>query len=84
MIKIPGTKEGLVDINTLLEEGINVNVTLLFSLERSVAGLETNLKALVQSQAQGAVTRQCCIGSELHSASHRKILITLERFPEAG
>jgi hypothetical protein len=61
-----------------------VNVTLLFLLERYVAGLETNLKALVQRQAQEAVTRQCCIGSELHSESHRKISKPLGRFPEAG
>ncbi len=84
MINIPGTEEGLVVIKTMLEEGINVNVTLLFSLERYVAGLETNLKALVQRQAQGAVTRQCCIGSEFYSESHRKILKPLGRFPEAG
>ena len=29
MIKIPGTKEGLPAIRTLLEEGININITLL-------------------------------------------------------
>jgi transaldolase len=31
MIKIPGTKEGLPAIRTLLEEGININITLLFA-----------------------------------------------------
>lgn len=34
MIKVPGTKEGLLAINELITEGINVNVTLLFGLER--------------------------------------------------
>src|SRR6266567_1488357 len=34
MIKVPGTAEGLPAIETLLTEGINVNVTLLFSQER--------------------------------------------------
>lgn len=33
-IKIPGTEAGLPAIEDLLAEGINVNVTLLFSLER--------------------------------------------------
>ena len=34
MIKIPGTKEGLPAITETLGHGINVNVTLIFSLER--------------------------------------------------
>ncbi len=34
MIKIPATKEGLPAIRAVLAEGINVNVTLIFSLER--------------------------------------------------
>ena len=34
MIKVPGTKQGLLAINELITEGINVNVTLLFGLER--------------------------------------------------
>lgn len=31
MIKVPGTSEGLPAIRTLLEEGININITLLFA-----------------------------------------------------
>ncbi len=31
MIKVPGTTEGLPAIRTLLEEGININITLLFA-----------------------------------------------------
>lgn len=34
MIKIPGTKEGLPAIKQLISEGININVTLLFGLDR--------------------------------------------------
>ena len=33
MVKVPGTKPGLTAIRTLIGEGINVNVTLLFSQE---------------------------------------------------
>jgi transaldolase/transaldolase/glucose-6-phosphate isomerase len=47
MIKVPGTKDGLPAIEQLISEGINVNVTLLFGLERYrevaeayIAGLE--------------------------------------------
>nr|WKN39499.1 transaldolase [Tunicatimonas sp. TK19036] len=34
MIKVPGTKEGLPAITQLLGEGININVTLLFNVDR--------------------------------------------------
>ena len=34
MIKIPGTKEGLPAITQTIAEGININVTLIFSLDR--------------------------------------------------
>ena len=53
MIKIPGTPEGLVAVRTLLAEGINVNVTLLFSVERYAQVLETYMQALEDRQAQG-------------------------------
>lgn len=35
-IKIPGTKEGVPAIEQLLYEGININITLLFSVDRYV------------------------------------------------
>lgn len=48
LIKVPATREGLPAIETLISEGINVNVTLLFSVEmyrqvaeRYLRGLET-------------------------------------------
>ena len=51
MIKVPGTKEGLPAIEELISEGINVNVTLLFGLDRYrqvaeayIAGLEKRAK----------------------------------------
>ena len=34
MIKIPATRQGLPAIQTVLSEGINVNITLIFSVER--------------------------------------------------
>ena len=52
MIKVPGTPAGLVAIRQLIGAGINVNVTLLFSVERYrevaaayAAGLEAALEA---------------------------------------
>ena len=51
MVKVPGTKPGLTAIRTLISEGINVNVTLLFSqqvyadvAEAYISGLEAFAK----------------------------------------
>ena len=53
MIKIPGTEEGLTAIRTLLTEGINVNVTLLFSVSRYAQVMDIYLQALEARHAQG-------------------------------
>jgi transaldolase len=52
-IKIPGTIEGLPAIEQLLYEGVHVNITLLFSLSRYEAVLETYLRALERRRADG-------------------------------
>ncbi len=51
MIKVPATREGVVAFEKLIAKGINVNVTLLFSVERYkevteayIAGLEDRLR----------------------------------------
>jgi transaldolase len=46
MVKIPGTAEGLPAIRQCLSEGINVNITLLFSIERYRQVMEAYLAAL--------------------------------------
>jgi transaldolase len=48
MVKIPGTAEGLPAIERCLTEGMNVNVTLLFALERYTEVREAYLAALEQ------------------------------------
>ena len=45
-IKVPATTEGLVAIRQLISEGINVNVTLLFSLNRYRAVAEAYIEGL--------------------------------------
>jgi transaldolase len=50
-IKIPGTVEGLTAIEALLCEGINVNVTLLFAVERYVEAAHAYLRALERRRA---------------------------------
>ncbi len=52
MIKVPGTPEGAVAVRRLIADGINVNITLLFSIDAHrrvidayIAGLEDRLAA---------------------------------------
>jgi transaldolase len=54
MIKVPGTRAGLPAIRTLIAEGVNVNVTLLFGLERYREVVDAFLSGLEQRVASGA------------------------------
>ncbi len=46
MVKIPGTLEGLDAVEQLLYDGINVNITLLFAVERYQAVAQRYIQAL--------------------------------------
>lgn len=52
-IKIPATVEGLSAITATLAEGISVNVTLIFSLERYRAVLEAHAEGLERARDAG-------------------------------
>lgn len=53
MIKIPGTKPGLPAIRQAIAEGININVTLLFSLDRYAAVAEAYISGLEDRMQAG-------------------------------
>ena len=53
MIKVPGTEAGVGAVQTLLREGINVNVTLLFSLESHERVMHAYIEALEARLAAG-------------------------------
>ncbi|OXM56300.1 transaldolase [Amycolatopsis thailandensis] len=53
LIKIPATEEGLPAITKTLAEGISVNVTLIFSVERYKAVIEAYFAGLEQAKANG-------------------------------
>ncbi len=53
MIKIPGTLEGLPAITQTIAAGINVNVTLIFSLARHDAVIDAYLTGLERLAASG-------------------------------
>ena len=48
MIKVPGTPSGVPAIKTLISEGINVNVTLLFSIDAYTAAAQAYIEGLTQ------------------------------------
>ncbi len=52
-IKIPATEAGLPAITATLAEGISVNVTLIFGLDRYSAVMEAFLAGLEQAKANG-------------------------------
>ncbi|MCC6543606.1 MAG: bifunctional transaldolase/phosoglucose isomerase [Nitrospirae bacterium] len=52
-IKIPGTNEGIPAIEQMLYEGININITLLFSIESYEAVTNAYIRALEKRSAEG-------------------------------
>lgn len=53
MIKVPATEACLPAIETLIEDGLNVNVTLLFSVERYEAVAEAYIRGLERRRERG-------------------------------
>jgi transaldolase len=53
LIKIPGTLEGIRAIEEMLYEGMNINITLLFAIERYEAVAEAYMRAFERRLAQG-------------------------------
>ena len=53
LIKIPATREGLPAITAVLAEGISVNVTLIFSLERYREVMDAFVSGIEKAQANG-------------------------------
>jgi transaldolase len=53
MVKIPGTAEGLPAIRACLAEGININITLLFSVDRYRLVMDAYLSAMEERVAAG-------------------------------
>src|SRR5215217_2248804 len=53
MVKIPATKEGIPAIRKAISVGINVNVTLIFSLKRYAEVMEAYLSGLEDHLAAG-------------------------------
>lgn len=65
MIKVPGTPEGVPAIRTLISEGINVNVTLLFSISAYRDAANAYIQGLRDYMAagKGSPTRIASVAS---------------------
>lgn len=57
LVKVPATAEGLSAIATLLAEGVSVNVTLIFGLERYDQVIDAYLDGLERAAAAGRSLR---------------------------
>jgi transaldolase len=53
MVKIPATPAGLPAIEAMIAEGVNINVTLIFAVERYVKVVESFLSGLEKLRAKG-------------------------------
>jgi transaldolase len=58
LIKVPGTQEGLLAIQQLISEGMNINVTLLFGLPRYREVAEAYIKGLEERARAGKPLEQ--------------------------
>ncbi|MEW6208377.1 MAG: transaldolase [Acidobacteriota bacterium] len=64
MIKIPGTAEGMPAIEQCISEGININVTLLFSIASYETTIEAYLRGLERCAEEGkALDRVASVAS---------------------
>ncbi len=53
MIKVPGTPEGVAPVRQLTSEGLNINITLLFSQEAYIKVAEAYINGLEAAQKAG-------------------------------
>lgn len=64
LVKVPATKAGLPAIEQLIGEGISINVTLVFSLERYKEVMQAHIAGLQRAHADGLdLARIASVGS---------------------
>lgn len=74
MVKVPGTEAGLPAVTRLIAEGVNVNITLLFSVARYEAVIDAYLAGLRQrAEAGGDVSRVKSVASFFVSRVDTKV-----------
>src|SRR5579859_7015008 len=74
MVKIPATREGLPAIRTMISEGVNINVTLIFSTDRYDEVVEAFLAGMEDlSRAGGDVSKVASVASFFVSRVDTKV-----------
>ncbi len=85
MVKVPGTKAGTPAIRQLIEDGLNINVTLLFSQEAYRAVAEAYLAGLEARVARGEpIDRIASVASFFVSRIDSEIDKAIDKRLEAG
>ena len=85
MIKVPGTSEGAEAVRQLIADGININITLLFSLDAYARIIEAYLSGLEKRVAAGgAVDRIASVASFFVSRVDSEIDKRLDAMVKAG
>jgi transaldolase/glucose-6-phosphate isomerase len=85
MIKIPATKEGVVAVEKAIAEGLNINVTLIFSLERYQEIINAYLRGLEKRVSQGKSIEQIAsVASFFVSRVDTKVDPLLQSIIDAG
>jgi transaldolase len=87
MVKVPATLAGLPAIRQLIADGININVTLIFSLERYAAVMDAYISGLEQRQAVGqAIDNIASVASffisRVDSAVDSRLEKSAQKYPE--
>jgi transaldolase/glucose-6-phosphate isomerase len=84
MIKIPATKEGLPAITEAIAAGLNINVTLIFSLKRYLEVIDAYLTGLEQRASSGeAIDQIASVASFFVSRIDTKVDHALEQIIRA-
>ncbi len=85
MIKVPGTVEGVPAIETLIGDGININVTLLFSVQHYEAAALAYLSGLEKFERSGGdVSKVASVASLFVSRVDSAVDKALEKAGETG
>jgi transaldolase len=80
MIKVPATRPGVEAIRHLISDGLNINVTLIFGLERYAAVKEAYLQGLeVRRQARQPIDRIASVASFFVSRVDSNVDAQLEK-----
>lgn len=83
MIKVPATPEGIPAVEQLISEGININITLMFSLTQYQQVVEAYMNGLQRLfRADGDITRVASVASFFVSRIDTKVDAELERVGE--